>query len=125
MKDRTSKGLTTSEAKFEKNECGWEAVDYKVIVRKDKVEETTAGGIVLPGDVKEQEWWNVFTGVLVSKGHLAFTEGRNRAGEVVRWEREPQIGQRVMLREHAGIRFEGDDGEEYAMYNDKDIGAIK
>jgi co-chaperonin GroES (HSP10) len=125
MQNRSSKGFAVRNIEYEGNHSGWEAVDYKVIIQKDEVQETTAGGIIIAEEYREQEWWNVFTGILVSKGELAFTEGRDRDGRLLRWENEPKVGDRVMLRERAGIQFTGEDGKQYALYQDKDIGGIK
>ena len=41
LTDRGKRGLNITDAEFEGNTSGWIAVDYKVLVKKDKVEETT------------------------------------------------------------------------------------
>jgi len=124
MQDRSKRGLTLVKAEVTENTSGWWAVDYKVIVKKDLVQNTTASGIAIPEDAKEMERWNVTTGALVDHGDLAFTQGRREDGEVYRWRRKPVMGTRVMTKEYAGVEFDGDDGERYILLTDKDIGAI-
>jgi co-chaperonin GroES (HSP10) len=125
MKDRSKRGLTVSDAQFEGNQSGWAAVDYKVFVKKDRVEEVTEGGIIVPDDARNQEEWNVQTGVIVSCGELAFTDGRRGDGELHQWSVKPKVGDRVITKEFAGLRFVGDDGEAYMVFTDKDIAGIK
>ncbi len=125
MKERGKRGLTVTDAQFEGNQSGYVAVDYKVFVKKDKVEETTSGGIIVPDDARNQEEWNVQTGVIVSCGELAFTDGRRGDGELHQWSVKPKVGDRVITKEFAGLRFIGDDGEAYMVFTDKDIAGIK
>jgi co-chaperonin GroES (HSP10) len=125
MKDRSARGLTLSDAEFDGNKSGWQALDYKVFVKKDKVEEKTEGGIIVPEDTKNQEEWNVQTGVIVSTGDLAFTDGRRADGELYQWSVKPKAGDRVITKEFAGLRFVGDDGDPYMVFNDKEIAGIK
>lgn len=125
MKDRSKRGLTVTDAEFDGNKSGWQALDYKVFVKKDKVEEVTAGGIFVPTEAKDQEEWNVQTGVIVSVGALAFTDGRRADGELYKWDVKPKPGDRVITKEFAGLRFVGDDGDPYMVFNDKEIAGIK
>lgn len=125
MKDRSKRGLTITDAEFDGNKSGWQALDYKVIIKKDKVEEVTSGGIYVPTEAKDQEEWNVQTGVIVSHGELAFTDGRRASGELISWAIKPKPGDRVVTKEFAGLRFIGDDGEPYMIFNDKEIAGVK
>jgi len=125
MKDRSKRGLTITDAEFDGNKSGWQALDYKVIIKKDKVEEVTSGGIYVPTEAKDQEEWNVQTGVIVSHGELAFTDGRRANGELISWAIKPKHGERVVTKEFAGLRFVGDDGEPYMIFNDKEIAGVK
>jgi len=125
MKDRSARGLTLSDAEFDGNMSGVQAVDYKVIVKKDKVEERTEGGIIVPEEAKNQEEWNVQTGVVVSHGDLAFTDGRLSDHTLIDWNPKPKVGDRVITKEFAGLRFVGDDGDAYMVFADKDIAGIK
>lgn len=125
LADRGKRGLDVTDAKFEGNTSGWDAVDYKILIKKDKVEETTDAGIVIPTDLVAQESWNIDTGVLVSHGDLAFTQGRKPNGEFYHWNRKPEVGDRVMVKSYTGQYFKGDDGEQYHIFTDKDIIGVK
>jgi len=126
MKDRSARGLSLSDAEFGGNTSGWEMVDFKVLVRKDQVEEKTDGGIFVPQAIQDQEMWNVQTGVMVSCGNQAFRTNRLKDnGEPIFWSPCPKVGDRVMFKELTGQRFIGEDGDEYLVYTDKDIIGIK
>jgi len=122
MKDRTSKGLNVVEVDFQGNTSGWEAYDYKVIIKRDEVKETYGdSGIVIAEATRDTEEWTVTKGVIVSLGHQAFTDGRGKDGELVYWDNRPEVGQRVMIKEYAGQKFIGEDGEKYLIVNDKEV----
>ena len=126
MQDRSKRGLSLKQAVYDgENLSGWEAVDYKVIVKKDAVQDTTVGGIAIPEEAQSKERWEVQTGVIVSFGSLAFTQGRQANGEFYHWNPIPAPGNRVLMSEYAGTEFEGADGEKYILVKDKDIGAIQ
>ena len=124
MTDRSSRGLSLEKTDFVGNTSGWQALDYKVFVIKDHVTEKTAGGIIVPEDIKKQEAWNVQTGVLVSMGSQAFTDGRRGDGEFFQWDIKPKPGDRVMTKEFAGLSFKGTDGADYMVFSDKDIAGV-
>lgn len=114
MKDRSASGLQTKQVSFIGNTSGWEAYDYKVIIKRDSVEKTYGdAGIVLADDVVDREEWTVTKGVIVSIGSKAFSD----------WPEAPTEGQRVMIQEYVGQRFIGDDDEKYLIVNDKEIAA--
>ena len=125
LADRGKRGLTVSDAEFQGNESGWNAVDYKLLVKKDRVEEQTKSGLFIPSEAREQEMWNISTGVLVSAGGLAFTQGRTEGGDLIYWEPRPKIGDRIMVKEFTGQFFKGADGDEYHVFTDKDIIGVK
>jgi co-chaperonin GroES (HSP10) len=118
-KDRSSRGFTVTESLAKENTSGWNPTRYTVLLRKDNVEEKTAGGIVITSDLRETEEWTVTTGVMVAMGSLAFTENGSP------WEDRPVVGQRVRIKEYTGQRFIGDDGEKYLQVNDTDIIGVK
>lgn len=122
LPDRGKRGIDVVPVKFERNTSGWEALDYKCFVVKDEIQELTGGGLIaVPQDVLEEEKWNINTGVLVSHGDLAFTQGRKPNGDFYHWDRRPKVGDRVMVKEFSGMKFIGDDGIEYYVFTDKDI----
>lgn len=121
LADRSKRGLTVIEAEFDgENKSGIEMVDYKVLVLKDTVEETS-NGIFIPQDIRGEEVWTVCTGVIVSHGDAAFTHGRKPNGDLIYWGRLPTVGTRVGVKEYAGQVWDGHDGKKYHVYTDKDI----
>ena len=98
-----------------KNESGIKPVEYKVLVRPDKVEEKTKGGIVLPNQTKERDEHAQTKGTLIEVGGNAFEDWR---GE------KPKSGDRIVFTKYAGVRIEGTDGETYQVIHDKDIAAV-
>lgn len=125
LTDRSARGLSTKQAEYNGNQSGWDALEYKVIVKKDSVEETTAGGIYVARDVAKAERWTVMEGVIVSQGNLAFTERRKPNGELLYWDPKPEPGDRVQFSQYSGVAFEGDDGEEYVVFQDKEIMCVR
>ena len=89
-------------------------LEYKVVVEPVKVEETTAGGIVIPQIAREKEQAAAMEGTLVAKSPYAFQGFENAAAEV---------GQRVLFSKYVGqLHIEED--TQYRILNDKDIIAI-
>jgi len=127
--DRSKSGYEVAKALWDGiNHSGFQAVDFKIFVRKDEVKETTTeAGIILSGESVQREKWNVDTGVIVSCGDQAFRtnlvvqKGAGRPPEPIYWEPRPKPGDRVQVREHTGMSFKGKDGKEYFVFTDKDI----
>lgn len=94
------------------NTSGGCPVEYKVIVKVDKLEETTEGGIIMPPEVLEREQMGHTRGVLIEIGGNSFEDFKPPI---------PQRGQRVMVARYAGLLFTGADGKEYRVVQDKDI----
>jgi co-chaperonin GroES (HSP10) len=99
-----------------KNESGIYPVDFKVLVAQEKAEKVSAGGIVLVDETVEKEQWKVWQCTVVDIGPRAFSDHPS--------ERIPKPGDSVIIREYAGYRIKGKDGEEYHIINDKDIMAL-
>lgn len=97
------------------NASGINPVEYKCLVLPTKVEETTAGGIVLPSQIQEQDQLAETKGILVAVGGMAFSDWSGA---------KPTVGQKVMIAKYAGLLCKGNDGEEYRLVNDKDIAAV-
>jgi co-chaperonin GroES (HSP10) len=98
------------------NKSGILPIDFKVLVKQEQVEEKTAGGIVLIKDVTEKEQWKVWKCQVVDKGPRAFSDHPE--------SRIPSAGEWVVIREYAGYRIKGTDGEDYHLINDKDVLAL-
>lgn len=101
------------------NQSGITPVEFKVLVRPDKMEEKTAGGIIRPDQLKDREKWAQVKGTLVACGDAAFGTPFSDA------ERKALVpGARVYFSKYVGTLMEGADGEEYRLCTDKDVGAI-
>lgn len=98
------------------NTSGIYPVEYKVLIRPEKVEEKTKGGIILPETAREKEKYNVTEGTLIAVSPNAFTDPD--------WLDPPKVGARVLYDRFAGSTVKGKDGEDYRLINDKEIGAI-
>jgi chaperonin GroES len=98
-----------------KNPSGINPLDLRVLVKPDKVQDKTAGGIYIPDAVNERSQMAECRALLVAVGENAFAE-------IVGPRPEP--GQRVLIAKYAGIVTKGDDGEEYRLCNDADICAV-
>lgn len=124
MQDRASRGLSVIQAEYDPergNTSGWQAVDYKVIVKKDVVQTKTSGGIELPTSATDQEYWTVDTAVVYSMGDLAFSKAVKSDGNLMMLQHRPKVGDRVMVKQNVGNKFTGKDDEEYLIITDKEI----
>lgn len=109
------------------NTSGIEPTEFKVLIlpedAKDKVLEKFEGlkdvGFEIPDDEKDRQQHAQMSGVLVAVSPLAFTYEDWPEGS-----KPPQVGQRVMFARYAGTRWDGTDGKEYRIVQDKDIAAI-
>ena len=98
------------------NTSGIHPVEYKVLIKPVKVEETTKGGIILTDTTKDKEKYATVKGELVEVGAIAFTDPD--------WLDKPRVGNLVMFDRYSGGLVQGDDGEDYRLINDKEICAI-
>lgn len=101
------------------NPSGWEPVEFNCVVRVDKVEEKTKGGVFLPDHHKDREQSASVIGTMLEASPLAFTYEEWPIGT-----NKPRAGDKVLIAKYAGTIFTGRDGEEYRMCKDKDILAI-
>lgn len=102
----------------EKPDHGLRLYEFKVLVKRDKAEEKTSGGILLPEQHIERQEYAINTGVVVDMSPLAFTYEQWPEGVKL-----PKVGERVVFPKYAGADVTGKDGEEYRILNDKDIHA--
>jgi chaperonin GroES len=84
----------------------------RVVIKKLEAEEKTKGGIVLPGQAKEQPLMAEV--VAVSPG--AVEDGKTIPMDV-------KVGDRVIFSKYAGTEIKYD-GEEYTIVSQRDILAI-
>lgn len=98
------------------NASGIVPFDTRVVILPDKVEEKTAGGIILPGQAVDKEKYAQTKATLVAVGGNAFADW----GAVDK----PEVGSRVIVGRYVGNTHKGADGEDYTVCNDEDILAL-
>ena len=101
------------------NPSGVSPTEFKVLVRPDKGEEKTKGGILLPQEQREREQAASTAGEIIAISPLAFTYAD--------WPvttSPPKVGDRVAFARYAGMTVKGNDGEEYRLINDKDVAGV-
>ena len=89
-------------------------VEFKVLIKPDKVEGQTSGGLYLPDSAREKQQFSVDRGTVDSVGEGFF---RDLPGPI------PKVGDKVIFNRYAGSLIKCD-GEDYRLCNDKDICAI-
>jgi chaperonin GroES len=103
------------------NTSGIYPLEYNVLVAPKKVEEKTAGGIILPDDNREKEQYGQTEGTLVAVSPAAFTfnyEGWPENHEL------PQVGDRVFFSRYQATEVKGTDGETYWLMKDKSLAGV-
>lgn len=98
------------------NNSGITPCGDRILVLPEKVEETSAGGIVIVDSAREKFGLAQTIGVLVAIGPEAWTDYESGAFA--------KVGDRVMFAKYGGLVFTGNDGQEYRVMNDVDITAI-
>lgn len=96
----------------------FQPVGYRLKVKPDEVEEKTAGGIIIPDQVKDRDRQATTTGLIVAVGSEAWED----VGKGRRWAKS---GDRCMFPRYAGSVHKDEDGTEYRFLNDQDIIAIE
>jgi len=97
------------------NKSGLQPVEYKILVKLDKVADRTEGGIFIPASLMELQQMKQVEAVLIAVGGNAFEEWSGPT---------PIIGDRIYVAKTAGYQIVGMDGEKYQLMNDKDIAAV-
>lgn len=101
-----------------RNDSGLQPLEFFVVVELDPAEEKTAGGIILPTKVQDQDRLATQEGTLLAVSPHAFTYAEG-------WPEgsKPEVGQRVLFKRYAGHLHERQ-GRSYRLLNDKDLVAI-
>jgi chaperonin GroES len=92
--------------------------EFKVLIKPDKVEGQTSGGLFLPDSARDKQQFSVDRGEVISFGDGFYQELPGP---------KPEIGDRVIFNRYAGSLITVDDGagrQDYRLCNDKDICAI-
>lgn len=100
------------------NTTGILPTEYKVLVKPDKMEEKTAGGIIIPDEALERKQAAATKGRIIDVSPLAF-----KYDDWPDDERVPEAGDRIAFARYAGVAIESN-GEDYRLINDKDCIAI-
>ena len=100
---------------METNESGVIPVEYHCVVKLDKVEEKSAGGIIFADDNRDRSQMAATHGVLLAVGGNAFHEWADPI---------PKAGDRVVIRKYAGQFKTADPEDLYRVLHDKDIVGI-
>jgi len=93
-------------------------VEFKVLIKPDKVEDRSSGGLYLPDSARDRQQYAVDRGEVIAFGDGFFSE---LPGPI------PKIGDKVIFNRYAGSLIslgDGKDREDYRLCNDKDICAI-
>lgn len=116
------------------NQTGIHPTGRRVLVKPDKIEEVTQGGIVLPTQELRKHQEAQSTGIFIEAGpdclvHDVVDIQRLVEGDMKLVERrvtrhaQPvyEYGQRVFFAKHGGAHVTGKDGEKYRVLNDTDV----
>ncbi len=90
--------------------------EFNVLVKIDKVEEKTAGGLIKPASAVERDRHMAVRATIMQTSGLAFN------ADIWAGDDKPQAGDRVMLSKHAGIFVE--DNDELKIVKDRDVLAV-
>jgi len=101
------------------NNTGIIPVEYHVIIKVEKVDDKSAGGIFLSEISQEREQMAHDKGWVVAISDMAFSDWNGRI---------PQPGEKVIFNKYAGslikVRNDKKEFEDFRLCNDKDIVAI-
>lgn len=103
-----------------KNPSGWEPVEFNCVVRVDKIQEKTKGGIFLPDEAKEADKHSSTEAELIAVSPVAFTYET--------WpddSAKPKAGDRILMAKYAGSMIKNDADTDYRIIKDKDILAVR
>lgn len=93
-------------------------VEYKVLIKPDKVEDQTRGGLYLPDSARTRQQFAVDRGEIIAVGEGFFAELPGP---------KPCVGDKVIFNRYAGslVTIEEEGARiDYRLCNDKDICAI-
>jgi chaperonin GroES len=88
-------------------------IGLRVLVHPDPIENKSAGGIVLPADIRKQHGQAQQAGTIVAAGESAWHDHTDA----------PSVGDRVLFARHQGEELTGLDGDMYRVLNDTQIAA--
>ena len=104
------------------NTSGCIPVGEKILILPYIAVDQTEGGIHMPDAFKERMQLSAEMGVIVAVGDDAFTWNADRTRHFAGYK--PKVGDHVHFERYAGAVVQGDDGVEYRICEDKQIGAV-
>jgi chaperonin GroES len=96
------------------NQSGIIPTGGHLLVLPVKVEERTAGGIILPQETRDKEQQAATVGTLVEIGASAWTD----LDDGKPWA---EVGDKVSYAKYAGVSMQGKDNQTYVLINDNDV----
>ncbi|MEM7283311.1 MAG: co-chaperone GroES [Pseudomonadota bacterium] len=102
------------------NQSGWMPIEYNVMLKQVETQETTNGGVFLPGETQDRNMYGETQGTIVELSPMAF-EYEDWPSDI----EKPCVGQEILFVKHAGLFVDGEDGEKYRVIKDKDVVAVK
>ena len=96
------------------NQSGIVPTGGHLLVLPIKVEEMTAGGIILPQETRDKEQQAATMGILVAIGPGAWKDLDDGSP----WA---EVGHKVSYARYAGVSMLGKDNQNYVLINDNDV----
>ncbi len=104
------------------NKSGCFPIGEKILIQPYFAVAATAGGVHIPDEFKERMQLSAEMGVIVALGDDAFTWNADRTRAFGGYT--PKPGDHVHYERYAGAVVQGDDGAEYRIVEDRQIGAV-
>jgi co-chaperonin GroES (HSP10) len=104
------------------NRAGCVPIEAYILVLVDEAVDRSTGGIYLTPDILEKRQMAAETGTIIAVGDGAFYWNAERSREYR--GRKPQPGDHVLFARYAGRIVTGNDGRQYRIMLDREVGAI-
>lgn len=105
-----------------KDTSGCVPIGDKILILPDLFLEQTAAGIHMTDEFTERMQLSAQTGIIVSIGDDAFTWSSDRMRPFGGYK--PKVGDHVYYERYAGAEVTGDDGRQYRLVEDRQVGAV-
>jgi len=95
-------------------------VGHRILVRPDKVEKQTKGGIYIPEEARDKEQRATNVGVVLAIGPLAWKD-------FAKPDAWAEVGDTVIFKAHAGMRVKNEESDEdfLLLMNDAEVAAVR
>jgi len=105
-----------------KDTSGCVPIGDKILIKPDMAVSQTDTGIHMPEEFTERMHLSTQTGIIIAVGDDAFTWSADRSRPFGGYK--PKVGDRVYFERYAGAVVNGDDGCDYRLIEDRQIGAV-